>query len=95
MKTPLDRALNDMTTTLSRDHSEKEWKWAIVHVLRALAVEIQKPIMQIIHQGPISPEDVRLGPVKPGPADDGGEAVKKIMSRLKEKQGPDRQYNQL
>lgn len=77
MKTPLDRALNDMTTLLSKDHSEKEWKWSVLHVLRAMAVELQTPMIQVINQGPVKIDD----------------DIKDILGRMKEKQGPQRTFH--
>lgn len=82
----LARELNEMTTILSRDHSEKDWKWSVLRVLRAMASEILKPPMFVVN-----PHDQRLGPVTPGPADDGGLTMKKIVENL-EKRGPHREF---
>ncbi len=75
----LARALNNMTTVINRDHTDKEWKQALMRVLAAFAVEIIHPVIPIT--------DRRLGPVKPGPIDDGGATMKKILENL-EKQYP-------
>ena len=73
----LARSLNEMTTLLSRDHTEKDWKWSVLRVLRALACEAIKPPMYVV-----CPEDVRLGPATPGPMDDGGLTIKAILDKV-------------
>lgn len=48
----LARSLNEMTTLLSRDHTERDWKWSVLRVLRALAVEIVAPPMMVVTSDP-------------------------------------------
>lgn len=39
--TQLERAINDMKTIISRDHTEKEFKWALLHVFEGMSVELE------------------------------------------------------
>jgi hypothetical protein len=42
----LSRALNDMTTLLSKEHSETQFKWKLLHILREMSEVIVQPSAQ-------------------------------------------------
>lgn len=47
----LARALNNMTTVINREHTDREWKQSLMRVLSAFAVEIIHPIIPIVTNG--------------------------------------------
>lgn len=56
----LSRALNNMKTILSRDHSEKDWKWAVCRMLEEMTKEIVKP--EYVEARYVEPP--RMGPAR-------------------------------